>query len=495
MGFRVEISDEDDRLLRRLAREPSAIFPAPYNGYLLFLIGGADRAALDWLSANIVTLDSLTGQDVAFAVFAERLEFKVFTGGRDPSAGRSPRTVGTIDSRELSGGREAVSALVKRGRCGFVVDQDTIAAVTYATDIVARNLGVIDSLPCVLAIDGLPLDRSAKVIKLTDAVIPQFIPLLRSAIASFTQEPGYAGLNGEIRHALRTQEQLEQIDRQEEVIRTQLDSFRGKLAWLKGLEDPDLDTRQLRERIHRAREALLNGSLKRFRAAFATARPSEHGGSPGLDREYIDNILNVLRGPALRHATIVNTINTLTYYAGSLPWPLAGEWVGRYRHICDAYVSKLLADDVVCDPTSVHQCRDVLDRLDKARRESVAAIDGALPSASDIRTTILDRRQRWHEEAIKGCEAEVALKESELARLPSILPLQRAEAESRLAAWARGMTERLPSFTAHVRAAMRTQKLEQYASVTKSGVANFLANLFKPELLFKIGQWMAGAAH
>ena len=81
MGYRfsVEIVNGTHRLLRRLKANPAGVFPRPYKGYLLFLAGSADQPVLDWLARNMIALDSLTGEDIAFGVSARSYRFKLKT--------------------------------------------------------------------------------------------------------------------------------------------------------------------------------------------------------------------------------------------------------------------------------------------------------------------------------------------------------------------------------------------------------------------------------
>jgi hypothetical protein len=142
-------------LLKRLKSDPGGVFPRPYKGYLLFLAGAPDQLALEWLTKNLVALDSLTGRHLAFAIFAKRFSFKVNATGlaQDGRADHRPPPGHEISASELAEGSYSVERIVKSGRLGWVADGDEVIAVTYATDEIASGLGLLDQLPCVVALD------------------------------------------------------------------------------------------------------------------------------------------------------------------------------------------------------------------------------------------------------------------------------------------------------------------------------------------------------
>ena len=81
MGYRINtdisVSENSKHLLRTLRSNPAEIFDRPFLGYLLFLVGGNDRNILDCLHENLIYLDSVTGSDVAFAMFANNFEVQI----------------------------------------------------------------------------------------------------------------------------------------------------------------------------------------------------------------------------------------------------------------------------------------------------------------------------------------------------------------------------------------------------------------------------------
>jgi len=156
MGFRVEIGDDKSRLLRNLRLTPSEVFEKPYGGYVLFLVGGADREALEWLADNVVTLDSLTGEHIAFAIFARSLRMRLHVeyGFARPTLRIRKKSFEVPLAEIKTAG--SVTRLVQSHKLGWVLDGDEINAITYAVDEIARSFGVMDELPCALLLDAIP---------------------------------------------------------------------------------------------------------------------------------------------------------------------------------------------------------------------------------------------------------------------------------------------------------------------------------------------------
>ena len=165
-----------------------AYFREAFSAYMFFLAGEHDKFVIDWLVAkNALELDSLIiDSDIAFAIFAQRITIKLRI---DALYKRTPKMLGTVDLADVAD-KWKVSRLVKSGTLGMAVDGDEIAAVTYATDAIAKQFGVLDKLPCVVVFDAIPSKRM-EVIRLTEGSLENFIPLLRTAIAKYHASKGH----------------------------------------------------------------------------------------------------------------------------------------------------------------------------------------------------------------------------------------------------------------------------------------------------------------
>src|SRR5437870_5489894 len=127
MGFHVSVDDESERLIQLVRSDPSKVFGRLYSAYLLFLIGAPDEAELRWLLENAKALDSLTGQHLAYAVFAKQFKIKLRTHAM--ASDRPPRNVGQVRTKSAIESK-SVTRLVKAGEFGMVVDGDEVTAIT-----------------------------------------------------------------------------------------------------------------------------------------------------------------------------------------------------------------------------------------------------------------------------------------------------------------------------------------------------------------------------
>jgi len=189
VGFHVRLKSDDERLLRFLKLSPSDVFGRPYAAYLFFLIGGADTAALEWLRKHLVPLDSLTGDFVAFALFADKVPVRLDVPFERVRR-RHEAFLGDVPFTEV----ERIDAYVKAGKLGRVADGDHLNAVTYATDRVAREFGVLDRLPCLVVLDAFPAEN-IDVIELRDREMESLLPLLRVAIHRLYEEPRFSEMS------------------------------------------------------------------------------------------------------------------------------------------------------------------------------------------------------------------------------------------------------------------------------------------------------------
>src|ERR1700738_3449516 len=82
MGYRISVSGPSPYVFGKLTANPSALFSEPYAGYLLFLFNDVDRDVERWFLDNTVSLDALTGTDVAFAFVTHRLHYRFHTDMR-----------------------------------------------------------------------------------------------------------------------------------------------------------------------------------------------------------------------------------------------------------------------------------------------------------------------------------------------------------------------------------------------------------------------------
>lgn len=213
MGYHVRIDEQSQALLGALTLEPDKVFGKLYSGYLLFLVTQHDKQQLDWVVSNAPGLDSLTGHYLAYAIFAKSFPIKFRTD--------APRSV--VESlwtdRAMSNAKKEippellkhpreVTRLVENGDFGVILDGDELTAITYGTDLVARELGVLDKLPCLVVLDAIPT-QSPQVIPLTPKLLPDLFPHLRGAVSRFYAVGGHTAIRKDAEEILGVQARID----------------------------------------------------------------------------------------------------------------------------------------------------------------------------------------------------------------------------------------------------------------------------------------------
>lgn len=188
MGYRVDLDNDSRKLIDLISTDPAKVFGRSYAAFMLFLLGEADEEAINWFLRNARVLDSLTGEEIAYAVFAKSFKIRVSVAGQTPY--RQPQMLGEL---EMHGAPHEITRLIRRGRFGWVVDGDEIIALTYGTDIVAKQLDLLDKLPCVVVVDAVP-SRDPCIIRLENRILDPFVGLLRGAIGDFVRSGGLAAI-------------------------------------------------------------------------------------------------------------------------------------------------------------------------------------------------------------------------------------------------------------------------------------------------------------
>lgn len=239
MGFHVRIDETSEQLLTLLNVAPSQVFGKLYSAYLLFLATEHDRAQLDWIVSHAPGLDSLTGAHLAYAVFAKRFKVRLKSEEVDPD--RPSRNIGEMEAR-IAAEPGAVSRLVENGRFGVVLDGDELTAITYGTDIVARELNLLDKLPCLVVLDAIPA-KIPRVIKLEPQLLPALFQLLRGAVSRFNAVGGHKIIRRDTEEVLRIQGLIEAEHVRDARLRSRIATEREKLIALRSKIDSGVTTK------------------------------------------------------------------------------------------------------------------------------------------------------------------------------------------------------------------------------------------------------------
>lgn len=237
MGYHVRIDESSQILLNALTTEPSKVFGKLYSAYLLLLVTQHDKEQLDWIVANSPGLDSLTGRHLAFAVFAKSFPVKIRTDAT-PSLVQTllagvvhPKGPAEIPA-ELLRRPEQVVRLVENGQFGVVLDGDELTAMTYGSDLVARELGLLGKLPCLVVIDGVPA-QSPLVVPLTKKLLPELFPRLRGAMARFYEVDGHTAVRRDAELVIDIQKRIAAERVRDATLRTRITQEQEKLVKLR----------------------------------------------------------------------------------------------------------------------------------------------------------------------------------------------------------------------------------------------------------------------
>jgi hypothetical protein len=187
MGFHVRCSGA--RLLHSLRANASAFLGEPYSLYFVALATQVDDEALDWLYKYEMQLDSLCGPYAAFLLFYNQIRL-----GAEPGAEPEPESriwaTPPLDPEEvdfqypsrleegviqielppsvLNGGSGAVDGVLRYDPRAQTDKNILVTSMTYESDTVARELGIVDQLPCLVVFDDpasndfytLPLEKA-----------------------------------------------------------------------------------------------------------------------------------------------------------------------------------------------------------------------------------------------------------------------------------------------------------------------------------------------
>ncbi len=436
MGFYVNIDSDKARILRNLRLSPTEVFGKPYGGYLLFLVGSADEDTLTWFSKNATILDSLTGEHIAFGIFARSLKLKLRVP--DDSERKTSERARVIDVplHEIRNAR-SITDLVKSGRCGWVMDGDEINAITYGTDEVARAFGVMGELPCMLVMDAVP-KKNFEVFHLDSKTTPALIGMLRRSIQNLIEKPNYDTYMTTIRRVVQLQRDANSVLGQINQLKSQRDSLTN---------EPYIEP--VRQLIPEFRSSLTSGNLSRF-----TSLCKKHKVKSVIDETQLALAVSTAKKHIETLLAYTQTIHRLYLYAKEYKWPLEEPWLSKYLTVYQKYTRPLL-DNAPENPTldSPTECEKFREQLINQQSKLVDEIMATLPSVSiledearkliDKKKALLDQQIEDLLEAKQGIESQLKQSVAELYQLeqPSFIKCFTKEAQK----------ERIKSATRQVR--------------------------------------------
>lgn len=246
MGFHVRCSGAE--LLRKL-QDADRFMEGPYALYIIALATIIDDAALDWLMKYEMAFDSMTGPFAAFFLFYN--EALLETQPYPRWAEQHPRSIAEIqiDGRTLRRRDVDVDDLL-RFNPAFRPSRDVfIRSMTYESDAIARELGILDQLPCLLFLDD-PRSSQFYVMPLRQ---PDNATLqdIRDLLSQFINAPQHAKFFEALKewHGIKSHQ-------------------RKLIARMKELQDMHRDIYKrvlIKPELEEAKNLLLEGRAKQFR--------------------------------------------------------------------------------------------------------------------------------------------------------------------------------------------------------------------------------------
>lgn len=444
-----------DPILNILAKDPSALLGRRFAGYCLFLFGAADEQFATWFTRNLVSLDSLTGSEIACTVIAARVKVKVdrksWEDRLEKLAKRKENLSQEIQISDIDQQCVKVERLVSHGNASWTGATSEITAVTYGTDAFAKQLGIVNELPCLIVLDAIP-SKSFEILRLTEYATDSLISLLREVISRFQSH--------EYDHFFDNIAAVERLQRDSDDLRHKVDVSRIKLAKMKSMSAGV----GLRDDRAVALAALVEGNLRGFKSAIDSAwdlQPQERS-----------TVLHEVGPVAPKLLQNSKTITNLRYFSDLDIWPLQEPWLSRLCLIYNRHARAHLPDSSATPDASRDYCLSVLDSLQSHQQELAAAVLSHFPNLEDR----LMVRRREHEQKCLAVEREIE-------DLRQTLEITQAELGHSVDSLLSG---KYPSLKDAFRDTAKKRKLETARRTVGEAVFKMGAGLLKPETLLKI---------
>lgn len=408
--FTVEYVESADPLIELVQTDPGKVFRKPHTAYLLFLFSEADAQTAEWIRRNLRALDSLLGPDIAGAVFVKRFQVRALVRSCY-TRGQPHRTVhgGTVDLSEIGRIEETAMATPMFTTCGERSTEahrsiEDLTATTYASDEIARSLGVVGDLPCIAFLDATP--GPIRCLRLDADTLPNALTLIRRIVGGLTAAAGYEKLRRLLAAAHVAGEEIGRLRKASE------DSALVERETLNKLKDP------LEHQLRVAHAYLVEGSARKFRYQLRHT---------SLPKEQVEAAMERASTMASVLTHVCKTIRGVSWYADA-EWPISKGDLERLARILSDHAVKILDTGVLPrDGLNETVVRDVLAALGHEREKTIANIWGDLPQPQDLqrefasasdRVTSLARKERNRlasEAKLVSSELEQSLRELALA--------------------------------------------------------------------------------
>jgi hypothetical protein len=487
MGFHIKINESSERMLSTLKTSPEEIFQSRYHCYLLFLVGASDDEAMNWLVKNVVSLDSLTGAEIAFGIFMKNLRIPLETNS-EPVKGK-PVIAASIPIEGFKAANTSTERIIKNHLQQHVYNGDEVVAITYATDIVAREFRVLDRLPCMLLLDPIPFGN-VQVVQLTNVVCNHLINIIRRSVYKYLYEkhdkPNAFSYTSAI---LDAQNSLDEWEHKGELLVKRIEKMNDDLARLKGMKSSETGVDHIRGRLELARLHLAKGAARKTRIALLGGSfrnyHTSNGGLP-LDNNVRSTILQFLE----KECTIIkqcnDTIFALTGYLDEGEITYLGK--ERLESIYAKYIVSILhlqeGEGRDIDKAKVKRW---IEQLENEKVALITRFDHLLPDIDKIEKNIQDEYQRKNYQLIDKLQSDLLKVQVELTDHTENYVAKKKQLEALLDESIRLYQKNDPvTFSSTFVKEVRSLKMDGYLSQTKFAGGKFAESIFKPDTILKI---------
>jgi len=479
-------------MLRALKTSPEEIFKNRYHCYLLFLVGSSDDEAMDWLVKNVASLDSLTGPEFAFGIFMKSLKIPLEIDS-EPSRDR-PKIAASIPTEGLKADNFFIERIIKNHIHQHVYNGDEVMAITYATDIVAREFKVIDKLPCMLLLDPIPFGN-IHVVQLTNLVCNQLIKIIRQSIHRYSNEPQDKPNAFSYTSAiLDAQNDLELWERKEESFVKRFEKLNDDLARLKGEKASETRVGHIRERLNLARLHIENGAARKAKLALFGGSFKTHNNQYnfGLDFDINSNesILSFIEKECFVIKKCIDTIDALTGYLEGDEMTIL--WKNRLRVIYIKYIVPLLGlPEGIENDIDKRKVKIWIGKLENIKIELISTFHKLLPNIEIIDKKIKEKHQRENQQLIDVVQMELDKTQVEFMDYKQNYVTRKKKLEESLEESIRLYQKNDPiTFSSLFVKEVKSLKMNSYLSQTKIAGGKFAENMFKPDTILKILEFL-----
>lgn len=347
----------NDPVLNILQTDPESLFDKPFSGHIIFLFGELDEEIATWFSRAIISLDSLTGDDIACVVYAKKIRIAIDNAGDSHSqfSFRERRNSDGIIINHINKKLDA-EVLVKDGKSIWTISTEETTAITYGADQIANALKISDQLPCIVFLDAI-LNNNKYLVKISELdkfIIPlqnypvkDVISFLRKILQLFRNKAGYDSYLEDI-------SKLEELSKEFENARYRTANLKKELSEIQQKKKIFIEAAM--NSIGKANWSLMQGSKHYF--------VQELTRIPNLSLETVNVLTENIGADYHILVKYSKCIETLKYYLSNVNTISQIENQIRLKKIFTTYVEPLIDQSFQSKEFfSAFDCESTLDEL------------------------------------------------------------------------------------------------------------------------------------